>query len=110
MTTDSPTPFACSLEPNQYSQRLRQFEDLFAGLREQRREPARLFFQFDAAQVSEQQIRDLLRREQECCPFFTFVVEPMDTVIDVQAEVPDGAEEWLDGLEWLAAQGTASRT
>lgn len=110
MTTDSPLAIACSLSPGDYAQRLRDFRRLFAAsLRESRREPARLHLVFNASTAREEDVRDLLRREQECCPFFAFAVEAMEDTLRVEAAVPDGAEQCLDDLERMAARVAAGR-
>jgi hypothetical protein len=111
MTTNSPLELACSLTPGDYAQRLREFRQLFAtSLQESRRESTRLDLVLDAATAGEDQVRDLLRREQECCPFFSFSVQSSPPVVRVQAAVPDGADECLDDLERMATRALAART
>jgi hypothetical protein len=46
-------------------------------------------------------VRDLLRREQECCPFFTFDIQMAGDVPLVEAHAPRRADECLDDLEHL---------
>jgi hypothetical protein len=105
MTSDNPSPLACSLSPREYAQRRRDFRRLFAvALRESRREPARLHLVLDASTAREDEVRDLLRREQECCPFFSFAVEATSNTVRVTASVPAGAEECLDDLERIATR------
>jgi hypothetical protein len=102
---------ACSLPPGEYAQRLREFRRLFArSLRDVRRAPTRLHLALDAGTASEADVRDLLRREQECCPFFTFAVESTAGTVVVEAAVPDGAEACLDDLERLAGRARLTRT
>jgi hypothetical protein len=108
MTTDNPLAIACSLAPGEYPQRLREFTVLFASIRELRREPARLYLALDASTVREEDVRDVLRREQACCPFFTFLAEATNDAVHVEAAVPEGAEAWLDGFQRLAEQATAT--
>ena len=110
MTSKSPLALACSLSPGAYADRLREFRRLFAAaLRESRREPACLHLVLDASITQEEVVHDLLRREQECCPFFTFVVEATEGALRVQAAVPEGAGECLDDLERMAARALARR-
>jgi hypothetical protein len=105
MNTESQLTIACSLTPGEYAQRLREFRRLFAtSLQDSRRAPTRLYLRLDAATAHESTVRDLLRREQECCPFFTFDVQPDGDVLLVEAHVPDGADECLDDLEWLTTR------
>jgi hypothetical protein len=105
MTSDNQMAIACSLSPGDYAQRLRDFRPLFASsLRASRREPTRLHLTLDPSTAREEEVRDLLRREQECCPFFNFSVEATAAELRIQAEVPEGAEECLDDLERLASR------
>jgi hypothetical protein len=97
MNPQTQLEIACSLTPGDYAQRLREFRQLFAtSLRETRREPTRLYLTLDPAAARENEVRDLLRREQECCSFFSFSVErnlstlvrPVGVVITVLARAP----------------------
>jgi hypothetical protein len=100
---------ACSLTPGDYAQRLQEFRQLFAtSLRETRREPTRLHLWLDPAAAREDEVRDLVRREQECCSFFSFSVEASQAAIRIEAAVPDGAEECLDDLERMASRAPAT--
>jgi hypothetical protein len=110
MTTDSQLAIACSLTPGEYQERLGEFRRLFAtSLQDSRREPTRLYLRLAAATAREADVRDLLRREQECCPFFTFEIQPAGDVVLVEAGVPDGADECLDELERLTTQVLPTR-
>lgn len=103
MTTGSQPPIACTLTAGDQAQRLAEFRRLFAtSVRQLRREPTRLELFLDASTAPEIGVRDLLRREQQCCPFFTFEVESAGSEICVRAEVPDEAQAWLDELQRLA--------
>jgi hypothetical protein len=96
---------ACSLSAAEYAERLRAFRRLFAvSLQEVRREPSRLQLMLDAGTAGDAEVRDLLRREQECCPFFSFTVERTLGSIVVETVVPSGAEECLNDLQSLAQQ------
>jgi hypothetical protein len=55
-----------------------------------------------AARVDE--VRDLLRREQECCSFFSFSVKVSQVAIRVEAAVPVVSEECLDEFERMASR------
>ena len=111
METQSATlPLACALSPSEYAQRIREFRGLFAAsLLDHRREPNRLHLVLDNDDRREEATRDLLRREQECCPFFTFDVVATDDSVIVDAGVPAGAESCLDDLERMAARAAARR-
>jgi hypothetical protein len=101
---------ACALSPGEYAQRIREFRQLFAtSLLEYRRDPTRLHLVLDNEDGRETATRDLLRREQECCPFFTFEVAATEDTLTVDASVPSGAESCLDDLERVAARAAAGR-
>ena len=107
--TESATlPLACALSPGEYAQRIREFRRLFAAaLLGHRREPNRLHLVLDNDAGREEATRDLLRREQECCPHFTFEVTTTRDAVIVEAGVPAGAESCLDDLERMAARAAA---
>jgi hypothetical protein len=110
MNTQRSLEIACSLTPADYAERVREFRRLFVtALRASRREPTRLYLSIDPAAAREDDVRDLLRREQECCPFFSFSVESHSAAIQVEAAVPEGAEECLDDLERMATRTLAAR-
>jgi hypothetical protein len=110
MTSECQLEIACSLTPGHYAQRVREFRDLFAtALRHVRREPTRLYLTFNPGAVREHDVRDLPRREQECCPFFSFSVDAAATMIRVDVAVPNGAEECLDDFERMATGALATR-
>ena len=101
---------ACALSPGEYAQRIREFRRLFAtSLLEYRREPNRLQLVLGNDDGRGEATRDLLRREQECCPFFTFEVAATEDTLIVDAGVPVGAESCLDDLERMAARAAAGR-
>jgi hypothetical protein len=105
MTPHSNMTISCSLTPAEYADRLHEFHQLFAtSLRHVRREPTRLVLTLDAETAREAEVRDLLRREQECCPFFGFEVQLTSDGLVLEARVPDGADECLDDLERLTEQ------
>lgn len=107
-TSTPPLAIACSLSPSEYAQRLRDFRRLFATAQvEAHREPTRLYLVLRDATGREAQTRDLLRREQECCPFFAFEVAVAKGWISIDASVPEGAGECLDDLERLATRAAA---
>jgi hypothetical protein len=110
MNTQSPLEIACSLTPADYADRSREFRRLFAtALRNSRREPIRLYLALDPAVVREENVRDLLRREQQCCSFFSFTVSADPAEINVEASVPNGAAECLDDLERMADRALRAR-
>jgi hypothetical protein len=105
MNAQGSLEIACSLTPADYAERLHEFRRLFAtALRESRREPTRLYLTLDPHAACEDEVRDLLKREQECCPFFSFTVDAQPAAIHVEAAVPDGADECLSDLERMATR------
>ncbi len=44
------------------------------------------------------QVRDLVRREKECCPFFDFEVAERGDELTVVARAPEEGRELLEGL------------
>ncbi len=109
MSRNGTDGFVCSLSAGDQPQRLREFSELFeTSLTGSRREPRRLELTLDASRANAEQVRDLLRRENECCPFFfDFKVRADASQIQVVAGVPEGAEPFLDGLEHIAASARA---
>jgi hypothetical protein len=105
MNAESSLEIVCSLTPADHAERLREFGRLFAtALRESRREPTRLYLSLDPLTAREDEVRDLLKREQECCPFFSFSIDAQPAAIHVEAAVPDGADECLNDLERMATR------
>jgi hypothetical protein len=47
---------------------------------------------------SEPELRDLLRREEECCPFFSFSLSEGETGVVLEATAPPEARGLLDEL------------
>lgn len=56
-------------------------------------------------------VRDLARRETECCSFFDFTITSTSGVVVLDIEVPAGHSSVLDGLSDLAtlAESTGSK-
>jgi hypothetical protein len=103
MTGHIPLAIACSLGPADFTERLQECQTLFAtSLRESHREPRLLHLRLDPAVAREQDVRDLLKREQECCPFFSFSVVATPDALLLEAAVPEDAVECLNDLERLA--------
>jgi hypothetical protein len=98
-------PIACSLSASDYAQRAQEFGSLFAtALISSKREPTRLDLVLNRKLAEEARVRDLVDRERECCPYFTFEVASGAEDIRLQIEVPEGAEECLDDLEQIATR------
>jgi DNA-binding transcriptional MerR regulator len=74
-TTDA-TPIACTLDSDAMADRMTEFAQLFGDALVGREPTADgIRFRFAAGPGVADQIRDLARREQTCCSFFSFAIE-----------------------------------
>jgi hypothetical protein len=96
---------ACTLPTEERPLRRTEFDALFGtALRDQRRlSPTLLRWELDPA--TETEVRDLTRRETECCSFFTFTVRTDGRRVRVDVEVPQPYVPVLDALAARAAAG-----
>lgn len=99
------TPPACTLPTEERPLRVAEFDQLFAtalhGVR--RTDPTGLVLEFAADPAQVASARDLIRRETECCSFFTFTVEDVSPLLRVRVEVPPAHTEVLAALGERAA-------
>ncbi len=98
-------PPACTLPSAEQPTRVAEFDSLFrAGLRTiDRPSPDRLALVFQPLPGLAETVRDLTRRESECCSFFTFtVVEHQDRLM-LEVEVPTDHADILDAIFERAA-------
>ena len=101
-------PIACSLDGPGMADRLTEFRDLFAdGLVGRDRTAEGIRFRFRATDAIERRVRDLARRENECCPFFRFTITVADGEVLWDASAPDDAGPVLDDFYRLS-EGAAS--
>jgi hypothetical protein len=92
-------PIACSLDGAGMADRLAEFRELFAdGLVGRDRTAEGIRFRFRASEGMESRVRDLARRENECCPFFTFTITVAGGEVLWDASAPDDARPILDNL------------
>ena len=92
-------PIACSLDGPGMVDRLAEFRELFAdGLVGRDRTAEGIRFRFRASEAMEGRVRDLARREHECCPFFTFTITVAGGEVLWDASVPAEARPILDNL------------
>jgi hypothetical protein len=74
--TTAAAPIACTLDSEAMGVRMAEFAQLFrASLVGRETTPHGIRFRFATGPGVEDQIRDLARREQSCCPFFGFTIE-----------------------------------
>ena len=72
-------PIACTLDSDAMADRMTEFAQLFGdALVGREPTPDGIRFRFAAGPGVEDQIRDLARREQTCCSFFSFAIEVHD--------------------------------
>jgi hypothetical protein len=99
---------ACTLPTAERPLRQAEFDALFAGtVSVERLSPQHLRLHLHGNADLEASVRDLTRRETQCCSFFAFTVtaaRPGRVTLDV--EVPPGRVEILDGM---AARAGASQ-
>jgi hypothetical protein len=92
----------CTLDTGELDERLGEIERLTSwALRERHDEAGRTVLTFDPAAGS--QVRDLVRRERDCCGHLEFSIEETEAVVRVtirqQSDVgPGGIEPPSDGL------------
>ena len=92
-----PIPIACSLDRDERVDRGREFRDLAARAlvdRERRDNWLRLRFRIEA----EDAVRELVRQEKQCCPFFEFDVSTREDVVQVDVSAPPDGAPFLDAL------------
>jgi hypothetical protein len=65
---------ACSLDGSSQVERAREFRALFAWLQSAEREGAGFRWIFQNGPGVERRVRELARREHECCPFLAFAI------------------------------------
>jgi hypothetical protein len=93
---ETPT-LACSLSPNERAERGRELRELARqALAGRDREPSAIVLTYRAAPEVEEALRDLIRREAECCPFLDFELVPGERELSLRVSAPAGAEEMLD--------------
>jgi hypothetical protein len=93
---ESPT-LACSLSPDEQAERGRELHELARrALAARDREQSAVMLTYRAAPEVEGALRDLIRREAECCPFLDFEMVPGERELSLRVSGPAGAEEMLN--------------
>jgi hypothetical protein len=93
-------PIACSLGTAELRDRQLELRDLAARALircERTAGGAVLLFRETSGEV-EFAVRDLARRESECCPFFDFVIESTAETVRLEVDAPEEARSFVDAL------------
>jgi hypothetical protein len=109
MTSDW-APAACTLPSADRPLRVAEFDELFAAaVRDVHRSgPTELALTLAAAPGRADLVRDLTRRETECCSFFTFRLEDGDP-LRLRVTVPPAHTDVLDALAQRASRPAPGR-
>ena len=94
-------PEACILPTSDVPPRVAEFTELFTSSLVSVDRRSAMSLRLVLAGPAEATVRDLVRRESECCSFFSFGVSAGAKVV-VDVGVPEAHVEVLDGLERLA--------
>src|SRR5215468_6731889 len=94
-------PDACSLPTAERPLRLAEFDDLLGAVRRRERlSETHLRLTIAEGMITEDAVRDLTRREAECCSFFDFAVSRTGArEIRLDIEVSGAYANVLDALE-----------
>jgi hypothetical protein len=92
-------PAACTLPTAEQPLRVAEFDSLFADAVRtvERVSDTQLTLLLEPAAGRADLIRDLIRRETQCCSFFTFVLAGGD-LLRLEVTVPPAHVQVLDGL------------
>ena len=97
MTNRDEEPIACTLGENDYHERLAWIAQLNRdGLQSHRRDAMTLELRY--ASAVRDRVRQLVRRESECCAFLEFAVNESADQVSVTITVPERAGEIADDL------------
>lgn len=99
-------PSACTLPTAEQPIRVAEFDGLFrsalCGL--DRPDQTRLVLILERAPGRAENVRDLARRETECCSFFTITVAGQDRLLLLEVVVPPTHVDVLDAVAERAAR------
>lgn len=90
-------PIACTLESGDFKERLGWIAELNrAALLDTRREGMQLVLSYRPDHADN--VRELVRREQQCCAFLNFDLKEERGRVILAIEAPEGATEALDAI------------
>ena len=100
MNAGDRAPVACSLDAEGMSARRAEAAELLrAGAAERTvEEDGSVVLVLRGSAGLRNGVRDLVRREKECCPFFEFALSERGEELTVVARAPDEAREMLEEL------------
>lgn len=86
------TPIACTLTPGDFTERLAWIAELTRdGLRGYGRNDLALDLMYEPETAS--RVREMVRREQVCCPFMTFELTETPDSVHLRIALPEAARE-----------------
>lgn len=90
---------SCDLDEQGAARRTIEFADVVRrGLRDRERTQDRVRLTFEREPGLEEDLRGLIRRESECCAFFSFDIDAAGDVITVEVTAPSEKEAYVDAL------------
>jgi hypothetical protein len=90
-------PIACTLQPADYKDRLAWIAELARdGLLGASREDLRFDLKYSASVAD--RVRELVRREQQCCAFLNFELSEVDEGVHLTITAPERARDVADAL------------
>ena len=95
---EAPTePIACTLGAGAYRERLAWISELNrSALQSVQRDGPRLILAYD--RPAEERVREMVRREQECCAFLGFDLNEGENGLTLIITAPEAARDALDAL------------
>jgi hypothetical protein len=107
MTREEPPPIMCTLAAGDYKDRLAWIADLNRdALRGKNREDLRLELTY--APEAAERVREMVRREQDCCSFLAFDIREDADAVRLSITAPEEAREAAE-LLFEPFQSTNSR-
>lgn len=104
---------ACTLSPADMARRGEELREIArAALVERARHAGGVRLVFDGSEAIEAALRDLIRREQECCAFLDFRLDSQEERLTLDIAGPNEAQGVLDGIfdSTAGAVGDTPRT
>jgi hypothetical protein len=90
-------PIACTLQPGGYRERLAWIAELAReGLLDVSREDLRLELKYASSVAG--RVREMVRKEQQCCAFLNFALSEIDQGVRLTITAPERARDVADAL------------